>query len=144
MDVAELHALVEEIVDRKKVHGAMLMTTKGSLLVMAGFDGMEAQVTGALAANVWSYFSHVNVKYPDAGEMSTMVFEGSEGILAVSSVIGASACFLALYSTNRLDPGFLVVRISELRAHFSAIPGLVTLVPEINGPNPDNNKDSRS
>lgn len=60
----ELYSLLDQVVDRETVDGAIILTNKGSILTTAGFD--EPKVVAAITANIWQHLSC-------AGDLQTAV-----------------------------------------------------------------------
>ena len=113
--------MMEEFVDKKIVDGSMLMTLKGSVLMIAGFDGKDPKVTGAVSATIWNYVSDAATKNPDIGDLQTVVFDCDDGLLALTV---ATACFACLYSASKSDPAALTSRLSALKTRLNDVPGM--------------------
>ncbi|KAJ8600077.1 hypothetical protein CTAYLR_001892 [Chrysophaeum taylorii] len=111
----ELYGIIEQAVDREEVDGAIVVTTKGSILTTAGFE--EPKVVSAISANIWSHFRVVG----DLGDLETVVFDAEQGVLAVG---GLPEYLVGLYSKKRAQPGLLLARLEALRSQLVAYTSL--------------------
>eukprot|EP00631_Chrysoreinhardia_giraudii_P006475 CAMPEP_0197416024 /NCGR_PEP_ID=MMETSP1170-20131217/2428_1 /TAXON_ID=54406 /ORGANISM="Sarcinochrysis sp, Strain CCMP770" /LENGTH=145 /DNA_ID=CAMNT_0042942889 /DNA_START=42 /DNA_END=479 /DNA_ORIENTATION=+ len=107
----ELHGLMEQTVDREVIDGAMVLTTKGSILTTAGFENVEAKVISAISANIWSHFLYLPTKNREMGDLRTLVFRAEYGVVGVAEV--GPEYIVGLYS--RRQAADFVARLAALR-----------------------------
>mmetsp|Transcript_26710 Transcript_26710/g.86524 ORF Transcript_26710/g.86524 Transcript_26710/m.86524 type:complete len:158 (+) Transcript_26710:118-591(+) len=110
----ELHVMLREVV-ADGGGGAMLISCKGAILASAGFDQAEPKIVSAIAAHVWAHVALVPTKYPQVGDLRTMLFDVEGGTLVLGELLEASH-FVCLYSKKEYGEP-----LSDLFARLAAL-----------------------
>merc|ERR1719482_506902 len=102
----ELHVMLREVV----ADGG-----GGAILASAGFDQAEPKIVSAIAAHVWAHVALVPTKYPQVGDLRTMLFDVEGGTLVLGELLEASH-FVCLYSKKEYGEP-----LSDLFARLAAL-----------------------